>query len=86
MEGIIQIVKALEDSGFLLNVVSETIQNEAKEKKGGFLSLLLSTLGASLLGNILTSKGMNRAGERLSNNTKVQKYYQNEPSFNGVLY
>ena len=86
MEGIIQIVKALEDSGFLLNVVSETIQNEAKEKKGGFLSLLLSTLGASLLGNILTSKGMNRAGERLSNNTKVQKCYQNEPSFNGVLY
>ena len=86
MEGIIQIVKALEDSGFLLNVVSKTIQNEAKEKKGGFLSLLLSTLGASLLGNILTSKGMNRAGERLSNNTKVQKCYQNEPSFNGVLY
>ena len=86
MEDIIQIVKALEDSGFLLNVVSETIQNEAKEKKGGFLSLLLSTLGASLLGNIITSKGMNRAGEGLSNNTKVQKCYQNEPSFNGVLY
>ena len=85
MEGIIQIVKALEDSVFLLNVVSEAIQNEAKEKKGAFLSLLLSTLGANLLGNILTSKGINRAGEGLSNNTKLQKYYQNELSFNGVL-
>ena len=85
MEGIIQIVKALEDSVFLLNVVSEAIQNEAKEKKGAFLSLLLSTLGANLLGNILTSKRINRAGEGLSNNTKLQKYYQNELSFNGVL-
>ena len=42
---------------------SKTIQNEAKEQKGGFISMLLGTLGASLLGNILAGKGMNRAGE-----------------------
>ena len=63
MKDIIRIVKSLEDSGLLLKGVSETIQNEAKEQKGGFLSMLLGTLGASLLGNILTGKGINRAGE-----------------------
>ena len=63
MKYIIKIVKFLEDSGLLLKGVSETIQNEAKEQKGGFLSMLLGTLGASLLGNILAGKGMNRAGE-----------------------
>ena len=57
MEDIIKIVKSLEDSGLLLKGVSETIQNEAKEQKGGFLSMLLGTLGASLLGNILAGKG-----------------------------
>ena len=63
MEDIIKIVKSLEDSGLLLKGVSETIQNEANEQRGGFLSMLLGTLGASLLGNILTGKGINRAGE-----------------------
>ena len=58
MEGIIKIVKSLEYSGLLLKGVSETIQNDAKEEKRGFLS----TLGASLLGNILAGKGTNRAG------------------------
>ena len=56
MEEIIKIVKSLEDSGLLLKWVSETIQNEAGEWKGGFLSMLLGTLGASLLGNILAGK------------------------------
>ena len=51
---ILKIVKSLEDSGVLLKGVSETIQNEAKEQKGGFLSMLLGTLGASLLGDLLT--------------------------------
>ena len=41
----------------------ETIQNETKEKRGGFLSMLLGILGASLLGYILAGKGINRAGE-----------------------
>ena len=63
MKDIIKIVKSLEDSGLLFKGVSETIQNEAKEQKGGFLSMLLGTLGASLLGNILAEKGTNRAGE-----------------------
>ena len=63
MKDIIKIVKSLEDSGLLLNSVSETVQNEAKEQKGGFLSMLLSTLDASLLGNILTGRGINRAGK-----------------------
>ena len=62
---LIEIVKSLEDSGLLLKGVSETIQNEAKEQKGGFLSMLLGTLSASLLGNILARKGMNRAGEEI---------------------
>ena len=47
----------------LLKGVSETIENESKEQKGGFLSMLLGTLGASLLRNILAGKGINRAGE-----------------------
>ena len=59
MEDIMKIVKSLEDSGLLLNGVSETIQNEAREQKGGFLSILLGTLGASLLGNMLAGKGIN---------------------------
>ena len=63
MEDIIKVVKSLEDSGLLFKGVSEAIQNKAKEQKGGFLSMLLGTLGASLLGNILAGKGMNRAGE-----------------------
>ena len=63
MEDIIKIVKSLEDSGFLLKEVSKTIQNEDKEQKGRFLSMSLGTLGASLFGNILAGKGMNRAGE-----------------------
>ena len=51
MNGIMKIVQTLEDSSFLLRGVSETIQNEVKEQKGGFLSMLLGTLGASLLEN-----------------------------------
>ena len=60
MEDIIKILKSLEDSGLLLKCVTETVQNEVKEQKGGFLSMLLGTLCASLLGNLLTSQGVNR--------------------------
>ena len=63
MKNISKIAESLEDSGLLLERVSETIKNEAKEKKGGFLSMLLDTLGASLLGNMLAGKGFIRAGE-----------------------
>ena len=57
-----EIVKPLEESGLLIKFVSETIKNEAKEPKGGFLGILLGTLGASLLKNLLTGKGTIRAG------------------------
>ena len=63
MNDILQIVKSLENSGLLLKGVSETIQHEAKEQRGGFLSMLLGTLGASLLVDILFGKGVIRAGE-----------------------
>ena len=63
MEDLIKRVKSLEDSGLLLKGVTESVQNEVKEQKGGFLSMLLGTLGASLLGNLLTWKGINRVGE-----------------------
>ena len=51
---IIKIVKSHEDSGLLLKGVTQTVQNEVKEEKRGFLSMLLGTFGASLLGNLLT--------------------------------
>ena len=54
MNDIMKIIKALENSGILLKGVSKAIKNETKEQKGGFLSMLLGTLGASLLGNLLT--------------------------------
>ena len=57
MEDIIKIIKSLRDSGLFLKGVSKTVENEANKQKGGFLSKLLGTLGASLLGNILASKG-----------------------------
>ena len=63
MKDIIRIVKSLDDSGLRLQGVSETIQNEAKEQKRWFLSMLLDTLGAKLLGNILAGKGINGAEE-----------------------
>ena len=67
MNDIFKIVKSLEDSGLLLKGVNETIQHEAKEQRGGFLSMLLGTLSASLLGDILSKslsgKGVLRAVE-----------------------
>ena len=62
MNDVTKIVQALEDSNILLKGVTETVKNETKEQKGGFLSMLLGTLGASLLGNLLTEKEFVRAG------------------------
>ena len=62
MNDVMKIVKSHEESGLLIKGVSEAIKNEAKEQKGGFVSILLGTLGASLLGNLLTGKGTIRAG------------------------
>ena len=67
MNDIMKIVQALEDSNILLKGVTKTIKKETKEQKGGFLSMLLGTLGASLLDDLLTKhlsgKGTVRAGE-----------------------
>ena len=62
MNDIIKTIQALENSSILLKGVTKTIKNETKEQKGGFLSMLLGTLGVSLLGNLLTGKGIVRAG------------------------
>ena len=64
MKNIMKIIKALENSGILLKGVGKAIKSETKEQRGGFLSMLLGTLGASLLGNLLTGgKGIMRAGD-----------------------
>ena len=62
MNDIIKIIQALEDSNILLKGITKTINNETKEQKEGFLSMLLGTLGVSLLGNMLAGKWTVRAG------------------------
>ena len=63
MHDFLKIVKSLEDSGMLVDGITETVKNEVKQQKGGFLSMLLVTLGASLLGNMLAGRGVIRAGD-----------------------
>ena len=64
MKDIMKVIEVLENSGILLKGVSKTIENETKEQRGGFLSMFLGTLGASLLGNLLTGeKGIMRADD-----------------------
>ena len=66
MQDLLKIVKSLEDSGLLLDGITETVKNEVKEQKGGFLSILLGTLAPSLLTDILLNKkgrGVIRAGD-----------------------
>ena len=65
MNDIMKIIKSLEKSGLLIKCAGETIKNETKEQEGGFLGMLLGTLGASLLGNLLKSQGRGtiRAGK-----------------------
>ena len=81
----IEVVKSLEDSGLLLKGDTKTAQNKVKEQKGGFISMLLETLGVSLLGNLLTGKriykagkgkGINRAGEGV-----LRAFYGNKMDF-----
>ena len=62
MNDIMKTVQALEDSNIPLKEVTKTIKNETKEQKGGFSSMLLSTIGASLLRNLLAGKGIVKAG------------------------
>ena len=87
MRDIMKIVKSPEKSGLLIKGISQKIKNEAKEQKEGFLSMLLGTLDASLLGNLLTGKDTFRGCEGKAEflmlacplpNLEIQKYYQNE--------
>ena len=103
-----KIIQALEDSNILLKRITKTSKNKTKEQKGGFLSMLVRTLGAGLLGNISAGKRIVRAGsgnkkrkrsrkswlwKRIGflmpphplTNFDIQKYYENEPRFNGVF-
>ena len=77
MKDIIKIVKSLKDSGLLLKWVTETVQNEVKKQIGGFLGMLLGTLDASLVQNLLIGrKGIKRAGEVI-----VRAGYGNKKDF-----
>ena len=88
MKDIFKIVKSLEDSGLLLKGISETVKNEAKQQKGGFISILLGTLGASLLGDKLLGKGVIKAGEGtakfvyVSKRSTLKKKIDSTTSFN----
>ena len=75
MKDNMKIIKALENSGILLKGVTKTIKNETKEQRGGFLSMLLGILGASLLGNLLSGgKGIMRAREgSITSRSKVKE-------------
>ena len=82
MIDIMKIVQALEDSNILLKGVTKTIKNETKEQKGGFLSVLLGTLGASLLGNMLTGKRIVRSGYGNKKGKRILKDgYENKVDF-----
>ena len=87
MNDIIKIVQALEYSNVLLKRVTETVKNETKEQKGGLLSMLLGSLAASLLGNLLTGKGVVRAGYGNKNKGKgvVRAGYGNKNKGKGVV-
>ena len=85
LNDIIKTVQALKDSNILLKGVTKRIKNETKEQKGGFLSMLLRTLGASLLGNSLAGKGIIRAGSRNKNGKGIARAgYGNNGIFNAT--
>ena len=77
----VKIIKSLEDSNILLKGVTKTIKNETKEQKGGFLSMLLGTLGASLLGNLLSGKGIKADSEDKKGKWIVRDSYGNKIDF-----
>ena len=79
---LLRIVQALADSNILLKGITKIIENETKEQKGGILGMLLDTLGASLLGNMLTGKGTVRAdyGSEEGEGIVTAGYRNNESS------
>ena len=82
IDDLIEVVKSLEDCGLLLKGVTESVQNEVKEQRCGFLSMLLGILGASLLGNLLAGKGIHRAGEGIVRAGKGSMDFNTASSFN----
>ena len=85
MGDILKIVKSLEDSGILLKGVSETIQHEDKEQRGRFLGMLLGTLGASLLVDVL-SKGLSGKGVIRAAGGTIRAGYGSKESSLKILY
>ena len=83
MNDIIKIIEALENSGILLKGVTKTVENETKEQRGGVLSMLFGTLGASLLRNLLTGgKGIVRAGDGI---VRAGEGSKKNPKFTGTF-
>ena len=76
MNDVIKIAQTIEDSNILLKGVTKTIENERKKQKVGLLSMLLGTLGASLLGSLLTGKGIVRAGSGYPSPSALQNKKQ----------
>ena len=75
------LAKSLDESGLLIKSVSETIENEVKEQKSGFLSILLGAFAASLLGNILGGTGVTRAGEIVISTSQGQRTIREDQDF-----
>ena len=78
---IMKIIQALEDSNILLKGVTKIIKNEAKEQKGEFWSMLLGTLGASLLKKLLARKGIVRAGYGNGKRRGIWKFHEKQWDF-----
>ena len=85
MNDIMKIVQALEDCNILLKGVTKTIKNETKEQKGGLISMLLGTLGASLLGNLLTGKEIVRAGSGNKNGKGILRAGSGNKKGKGIV-
>ena len=73
MSDMMKIVQALEDQGILLNGVTKKVENEVKSQHGGAFGMILGTLAVSLLGNLLSGKGLYRAGENENECNCVKK-------------
>ena len=86
MNDIMSIVQALEDTNILLKGVTKTIKNETKKQKGGFLSMLLGSLGANLLGNLLTGKGILRAGSENKKGKEILRASSGRSSSSALQY
>ena len=85
MNDVMKIIQALEDSNILLKGVAKTIKNETKEQKGRFLSMLLGTLGASFLGNLLTGKWILRASSESKKGKGILRAGSGKKKGKGIL-